>query len=91
VLSGLLRPEEVRDLTGLAVPASDVYQTLGGLVTAALGHIPTAGDSVPVDGMRLTVTRMDGRRVDRVRLTAGYERPAEGEDESSRSAVDGAG
>jgi len=71
-LSGLLRPEEAEELTGVAVPTDDTYQTLGGLMAAALGRIPAAGDSVAVAGVRYTVERMDGRRVDRVRLeTAG--------------------
>jgi len=71
-LSGLLRPEEAEELTGVAVPTDDAYQTLGGLMAAALGRIPAAGDSVAVAGVHYTVERMDGRRVDRVRLeTAG--------------------
>jgi CBS domain containing-hemolysin-like protein len=37
---------------------------------AALGRIPKTGDEVPVDGAALRVERMDGRRVDRVRLVA---------------------
>jgi CBS domain containing-hemolysin-like protein len=67
-LSGLLRPEEAEELTGVPVPTDDAYQTLGGLMAAALGRIPTAGDTADIAGSRYTVERMDGRRVDRVRL-----------------------
>jgi len=67
-LSGLLRPEEAEELTGVPVPTDDAYQTLGGLMATALGRIPAGGDTVEVAGVRYTVERMDGRRVDRVRL-----------------------
>lgn len=74
-LSGLLRPDEVLDLTGVALPdGQGVYETLGGLVTAALGHIPAVGESADVPNARLTIERMDNKRVDRVLL-----RPLRGE------------
>lgn len=69
-LSGLLRPDEVRDLTGVEVPdGGQVYETLGGLVLATLGRLPVAGDEVTVGTVRLRVAAMDGRRIDRVELT----------------------
>ena len=37
----------------------------------SLERIPAVGDEVPLSGGTLTVTRMDGRRVDRVRFTPG--------------------
>ncbi|MGH3739137.1 MAG: hemolysin family protein [Micromonosporaceae bacterium] len=39
------------------------YETVGGYLMARLGRIPRVGDETPVDGWRLTVTSMDGRRV----------------------------
>jgi hypothetical protein len=79
-LSGLLRPEEAEELTGVPVPTDDAYQTLGGLMAAALGRIPAAGDAVTVAGVRYTVERMDGRRVDRVRLDSPAPGPGGGHD-----------
>jgi CBS domain containing-hemolysin-like protein len=70
LVPGLMRPDEVRDRTGIDVPDGPVYETLGGFLMAALGRIPATGDEVPVDGAVLRVERMDGRRVDRVRLVA---------------------
>ncbi len=64
-LSGLLRDDEVDDVTGFAMPPGP-YDTLGGLVMAQLGRMPRRGDVVELDGWRLTVTELDGRRVDRV-------------------------
>jgi CBS domain containing-hemolysin-like protein len=80
-LSGLLRPDEVEDATGVELPDHEDYDTIGGLVMRELGKIPQAGDRVEVavpdrtdpDEPRqhlatLTVERMDGLRVDRVEL-----------------------
>jgi putative hemolysin len=36
---------------------------------ACLGHVPRAGEAVEVDGHRLEVTELDGRRTARVRVT----------------------
>ncbi len=69
VVSGLLRPDEVRDVTGVEIPDGGlVYETLGGLVLATLGRVPEPGDHVTVEGIELTVLEMDGRRVDRVEV-----------------------
>ncbi|MCW2834232.1 MAG: HlyC/CorC family transporter [Nocardioides sp.] len=80
-LSGLLRPDEVEDATGIELPDHEDYDTIGGLVMRELGKIPQTGDRVEVavpdhtdpDEPRqhlamLTVERMDGLRVDRVEL-----------------------
>ena len=68
LVPGLMRPDEVRDKTGIDVPDGPAYETLGGFLMAGLGRIPRPGDSVPVPGAVLRVERMDGRRVERVRL-----------------------
>lgn len=66
---GLLRPDELTEATGLQVPDDGAYETLGGLVMAELGRVPVVGDVVEVPGVRLRVDAMDGRRVDRIRVT----------------------
>lgn len=68
IAAGLLRPDELRDATGLQLPESPRYETLGGLLMARLGRIPEEGDEVAVGAVRLRVERMEGRRVDRVRI-----------------------
>lgn len=69
-LSGLLRPDEVAELTGIQLRKDDEYDTLAGLVSHELKRIPGEGDRVEIPvGDRtvvLTVQRMDGLRVDRV-------------------------
>ena len=42
LLSGLLRPDEVEDLTGVALPESEDYDTIAGLVLQVLGPDPRA-------------------------------------------------
>lgn len=80
-LSGLLRPDEVEDLTGIELPESEDYDTVAGLVLKLLGRIPQSGDAavvpLPATGEDdeeprrqavLTVDHMDGLRVDRISL-----------------------
>jgi len=83
-LSGLLRPDEVEDLTDVALPDNEHYDTVAGLVLQALGRVPLPGDQVEVplplpyldDDEEappqriavLKVERMDGRRIDRIRM-----------------------
>ena len=83
-LSGMLRPDEVEEQTGISLPEDDDYETIAGLINSELGRIPDRGDvaelrfggpetdddhqSVLV--VRLTVERMDGRRIDRVSMTS---------------------
>ncbi|MGQ0480465.1 MAG: hemolysin family protein [Pseudonocardia sp.] len=71
-LSGLLRPDEIVELTGYALPEGDDFDTVGGLVLDRLGRVPRAGEDVVLPAgdtrVRLTVQRMDGWRIDQVRL-----------------------
>ncbi|MCV2394115.1 hemolysin family protein [Actinotalea sp. M2MS4P-6] len=75
---GLLRPDELAEEVGVTLPEDAAYETLGGLVMARLGRIPSTGDTLDIDGVRLTVQQMDGRRV--ARLSVRDERPAPSDD-----------
>ncbi|ASN20893.1 hemolysin family protein [Arthrobacter sp. YN] len=64
---GLLRPDEVSEqIPNLTVPDESAYETVGGYVMSQLGRIARTGDVVDTVGGTLTVTRMDGRRIDRI-------------------------
>ncbi|MDT0167584.1 hemolysin family protein [Pseudarthrobacter sp. BRE9] len=64
---GLLRPDELSEqIPGLSVPDEAAYETVGGYVMSELGRIAVVGDTVEVGGGTLSVTRMDGRRIDRI-------------------------
>jgi CBS domain containing-hemolysin-like protein len=82
-LSGLLRPDEVEDLTGVELPEGEDYDTIAGLVLQVLGRIPSPGDvavvplqpeqgdddeDAPARRAILTVEHMDGLRIDRLSL-----------------------
>lgn len=81
LLPGVLRPDELAEITGLHVPADGPYETLGGLLMFVLGRIPADGDEIVVDGVRLQVDAMAGRRVERVRVCA----VADDDDEEAES------
>ncbi|MDR0592631.1 MAG: hemolysin family protein [Bifidobacteriaceae bacterium] len=67
-LSAQLRPDELAQMSGIVLPEDPAYETLGGLVMARLGRLPSPGDSVEVDGATLRVETMDGRRVVALRI-----------------------
>src|SRR5215216_691000 len=70
LLSGLLRPDEIHAVIGLELPAGrSAYETVAGLILQRLGQIPRPGEHVDVPGATLTVERLDGRRIDLVRVT----------------------
>jgi putative hemolysin len=58
----------------LQLEDEDEYDTVGGLVYHRVGGVPAPGDSVDVDGLRLTVESTDGRRVGKVLVTRMLER-----------------
>lgn len=87
LLSGLLRPDEVEDLTGIDLPEHDDYDTVAGLVLQVLGRIPrvgevaevelapTTGDDTPLRRTaHLRVEHLEGRRIDRIVLTVTEQR-----------------
>lgn len=66
-----LRPDELREQTGIDVPEDDEYDTVAGYVLRELGRIPDVGDEALLpDGATLRVERMDGRRIARLRFFA---------------------
>jgi putative hemolysin len=77
-VDGLLNLDDFEEATGHRLPDGP-YETVAGCVLARLGRLPRAGDAVEVDGVRLKVAKLDGRRVARVRVTV--LEPAEAGDE----------
>ena len=76
-VSGLLNLDEFEEQTGIALPEGP-YETVAGYVIAALGELPAVGNEVDVDGHRLRVTELDGRRIARVRVSPAEPAPAPG-------------
>ncbi|HEY8729671.1 MAG TPA: hemolysin family protein [Acidothermaceae bacterium] len=69
VVDGLLNTDDFAEQTGVNLPEGP-YETLAGFLMAELGHMPTLGEVVDIDGRRLEVSELDGRRVARVRVSA---------------------
>ncbi|MDQ1374433.1 MAG: magnesium and cobalt exporter, family, partial [Actinomycetota bacterium] len=67
--------DEVNELLAADLPEGD-WDTVGGLVYNELGHVPEQGESVEVDGRRLTA-EVDGRRIERVRISPKADAPAQ--------------
>jgi putative hemolysin len=67
VIDGLLNTDDFAEESGVHLPEGP-YETVAGYVMAELGHLPQIGESVDVEGYRLTVAELDGRRVARVRV-----------------------
>jgi len=68
VVPGATPVDEVNERLGIDVPEDEDYDSIGGFVLHELGHVPVAGEGVDVDGHRLVVDRMDGNRIERVRV-----------------------
>ncbi|MDX6250248.1 MAG: magnesium and cobalt exporter, family [Kribbellaceae bacterium] len=66
-VDGLLNLDDFADETGVELPDGP-YETVAGFLAAQLGRVPQVGDEGAVEGYKLTVTEMDGRRVARVRV-----------------------
>jgi len=49
--------------------SDEEFDTVGGLVTNAFGHLPKRGESVDIGGYRFQVTRADSRRVHTLLVT----------------------
>ncbi len=85
-ISGLLRPDEAGDIMRLELPEARESDTMGGLITERLERFAKVGDEVELEArdegrrdeddiptpvvVRLTVTRLDGHRVDRLIVEA---------------------
>ena len=57
------------DVPHLTVPAgreADTVTTVGGLIYATLGRVPRAGETLTLDGFRVVVEKVIGRRIRRV-------------------------
>ncbi|MEP6697028.1 MAG: hemolysin family protein [Pseudonocardiales bacterium] len=67
-VDGLLNLDEFAELTDVKLPDGP-YETAAGYVMSQLGSVPKVGDTVDIDGHRLTVSELDGRRISRLRLT----------------------
>lgn len=67
VVTARMAIDDVDELLGTELP-QEGWDTVGGLMLAVSGHVPAEGEAVDVDGVRLVATRVQGRRISRVRI-----------------------
>jgi CBS domain containing-hemolysin-like protein len=92
LLSGLLRADEIEASIGLELPPGRTdYETVAGLILQLLGRFPDPGDHVEVPGGTLTVERLDGRRIDRVRVALDPDNTGTPADDATTTRTDGEG
>jgi CBS domain containing-hemolysin-like protein len=68
--------DEMNELLGEDLPSGE-WDTVGGLVFNALGHVPTEGECARVNGFEFCAERVQGRRIVSVRVTPCREPEAE--------------
>ena len=79
ILDGRADIDEMGELIDPALELEDdeEYDTVGGFVYHRIGRVPVVGDTVAVDPFTITVIKVTGRRVGKVRVTwdAGASKP----------------
>jgi putative hemolysin len=73
-VDGGMRIEEANEEMELELPEGD-YETVAGLILNLLGHIPKLNDQIRYKGLKLVVTEIRGRKIEKILLTK--ERQAE--------------
>jgi CBS domain containing-hemolysin-like protein len=78
LVSAIYSVDDADDLLGAELPRG-TWDTVGGLMLDLVGRVPDPGDSVEVDGYRLTAVDVRGRRIGKVRIEpTGHHQAEEG-------------
>ena len=67
-VDGLVSIEDLLDESGIEIPEGP-YETASGFVMHFLGRIPVVGDVVKVNGIRIAVLTMEGKRAGRLLIS----------------------
>ncbi len=67
-VDGLMSLEDLSEQAGIDIPEGP-YETISGYVMHFLGRIPVEGDLLNVNGIRITVLSMEGKRVGRLLIS----------------------
>ncbi|MBU3645408.1 MAG: HlyC/CorC family transporter [Candidatus Nanopelagicaceae bacterium] len=73
-IDGLISLEDLAEQTGFEVPEGP-YETLSGFVMHSLGRIPTVNDVIHLEGARMTILSMEGKRVGTLLLSRMNQQP----------------
>jgi CBS domain containing-hemolysin-like protein len=67
VFSGKVDIDELADRLGVEIPREG-FGTVGGYLLSQLGRVPSVGETLEIDGLRVQVLEAERRRVGRVRV-----------------------
>lgn len=67
-IDGGMRVEEANEELALDLPDGD-YETIAGFVLSRLGHIPVEGEQLKHNNLKLVVTEMRGKKIQKVLVT----------------------
>jgi putative hemolysin len=73
LLDGMLTIDEFKEIfhvESLPGEKRDAYQTLGGFMFTQMGRVPSVSDSFEWNNLRFEVVDMDGKRIDKVLVSA---------------------
>lgn len=79
LVAGWTPVDEFADRLGLTLDPDRDFETVAGLVLAQIDRLPEAGESVDIQGWRLEVIDMDGRRIDKLLVRRAAPGPASGD------------
>ena len=68
LVEGGLRVEDANEQLGLNLPEGD-YETVAGFIFSLLGHIPKEGEQLVYKGLKVLVSEMRGRKIEKVLFT----------------------
>jgi putative hemolysin len=67
-IEGGMRLEEANEEMGLNLPTGD-YETVAGFVLNLLGRIPKQGEQLRYKGLKIVITEMRGRKIEKIVVT----------------------
>ena len=66
---GRMRVEELEELFDLELD-DEPYDTVGGMIFSAFGHVPDEGEEIEVQGLRIVVEKVEDRRIQTIQVAA---------------------
>lgn len=67
IIEGQMKIDDLNDHLNLSL-SSENYDSVGGIIIEKLDRIPVAGDSILLENIRLTVQKLDNKRIDKVNV-----------------------
>ena len=82
IINAVAPVTKINDALSLDLPTEETYQSVGGLITDRLGHIPKTGEVITLDnGITMQVLRMRGRKIVEIQVTIPNNVCADADDE----------